>query len=99
VSLTEQDRRETEALLLQLEEADDLDNATDHPAFLLDKVKCVDATTGETFQFQLLDEDAPWYWQRKLLDSWISDEKNIVLKARQLGITWLAAGLALWYVL
>lgn len=71
----------------------------EHPAYLLDQVRCVDSTTGETFQFQLLDPEAPWYWQRDLLDLWIDSSKSIALKARQIGITWLAAGYALWMLL
>lgn len=70
-----------------------------HPAYLLDRVRCVDSTSGEVFQFQLLDESAPWFWQRGLLDEWLSSSKHVSLKARQLGITWLAGGLALWTLL
>ena len=70
-----------------------------HPALLLDRVSCVDATTGEQFRFQLLDESDGWYWRRQVLEHWLGSEKSIILKARQLGITWLAAGLALWTVL
>jgi hypothetical protein len=86
-------------LLKGLVELEELDACREHPAFLLSQVECVDATTGEQFQFQLLDGSEPWFWQRGLLDSWIANEKNVVLKARQLGITWLAAGLGLWTVL
>ena len=86
-------------LLLALDEADEADECREHPAHLLDRVQCIDATSGEQFQFQLLDPEAPWYWQREVLDAWLSHEKSVVLKARQLGITWLAAGLGLWQVL
>lgn len=70
-----------------------------HPAYLLEHVRCVDAKTGETFTFQLLDTDAPWHWQREVVDGWLLDDASIVLKARQLGITWLAAGVGLWTLL
>lgn len=70
-----------------------------HPAYLLDHVKCVDPTDGSWFKFQLVDLEAPWYWQRRLLDEWIASQAHICLKARQIGITWLAAGLALWTLL
>ena len=70
-----------------------------HPANLLQHAECIDSTTGERFQFQLLAEDAPWHWQRGLLDEWLSSSKHVSLKARQLGITWLASGLALWTIL
>ncbi len=70
-----------------------------HPAHLLVYTKCVDNTTGETFQFQLVDEDEPWHWQREVLDEWMGSSKSITLKARQIGITWLAAGYGLWLLL
>lgn len=86
-------------LYLALLEADDVDDCKKHPAYLLEHVKCMDEATGETFTFQLLDPEAGWFWQREVLDSWISHPKSVVLKARQLGITWLAAGYGLWQVL
>lgn len=70
-----------------------------HPALLLRHVTCVDSTTGEQFYFQLEDSEASWYWQRGLLDEWMACSKHISLKARQIGITWLAGGLALWTLL
>jgi hypothetical protein len=70
-----------------------------HPAGLLDHVRCIDAKTGEKFAFTLTDPEAGWYWQREVLDSWIEHPLNLVLKARQIGITWLAAGYALWKLL
>jgi hypothetical protein len=73
--------------------------AMQHPAGLLDHVKCIDAKTGEKFTFTLNDIDAGWYWQRDVLDEWIVNPLNLVLKARQIGITWLAAGYALWKLL
>lgn len=99
VAEVEQSRLEAQALLLALDEADELDRCDEHPAWLLDQVACIDATSGETFKFQLLNPTDPWYWQREVLDGWIGASKSIILKARQLGITWLAAGYALWLVL
>ncbi len=87
------------AMLIALNEQDERDQCRKHPAYLLDRVLCVDATTGEQFNFQLLDETAGWYWQRGVLDDWLTNEKSVILKARQLGITWLAAGYGLWQVL
>lgn len=78
---------------------EELKLAESHPAYLLDHTQCIDAKTGEHFEFQLVDESAPWYWQRGVLDSWISSDRNLILKARQIGITWLAAGLGLWTAL
>lgn len=93
------DVRAAEALLIALDEADERDACAADPAVLLDKVKCVDATTGDQFEFQLIDPSAPWYWQLGVLRGWMANRLSIVLKARQLGITWLAAGYALWTVL
>jgi hypothetical protein len=73
--------------------------ALKHPAGLLDHVSCVDSKTGERFSFTLNDEGAGWFWQRATLDRWIEHPLSVVLKARQIGITWLAAGYALWKLL
>jgi hypothetical protein len=73
--------------------------ALQHPAGLLDHVRCIDPKTGEHFEFTLNDENAGWYWQRAVLDKWIGNTLSLVLKARQIGITWLAAGYALWKLL
>jgi len=73
--------------------------ALQHPAGLLDHVQCIDAKTGERFSFTLNDPDAGWFWQRDVLDKWIPKPLNLVLKARQIGITWLAVGYALWKLL
>src|SRR6185295_15561005 len=84
---------------LTKKEQGEVDLASSHPAHLLEHVSCVDNTTGETFHFQLLDEGAPWYWQRPVLDEWLVSPKSIALKARQIGITWLASGYGLWLLL
>jgi hypothetical protein len=73
--------------------------AMQHPAGLLEHVDCIDAKTGERFSFELLDESAGWYWQRGVLDEWLEHPLNLVLKARQIGITWLGSGYALWKLL
>ena len=73
--------------------------AMQHPAGLLDHVQCIDAKTGERFSFTLTDPKAGWFWQRDVLDEWIEHPLSLVLKARQIGITWLAAGYALWKLL
>src|SRR4030095_14747105 len=40
-----------------------------------------------------------WFWQRGVLDGWMEYPLSLVLKARQIGITWLASGYALWKLL
>jgi len=73
--------------------------ACQHPAGLLEHVKCVDGATGERFSFELMDENAGWFWQRGVLDRLREHTLSIILKARQIGITWLAAGYVLWKLL
>ena len=70
-----------------------------HPAGILRHVACIDTESGEEFRFHLDDPASGWYWQRDVLDWWIANRKTVVLKARQLGITWLAGGFALWHLL
>ena len=41
----------------------------------------------------------PWEYQRDLLDIFLTYKEVIILKARQLGISWLVAGFALWKLL
>jgi hypothetical protein len=82
----------------------------ENPAYLGHFVHCVDAKTGEEFDFDLLTADeraeidipgepGGWHWHREILDAWMVQILSLELKARQIGITWLAALLALWMVL
>lgn len=111
-------RQKDEAWLRQLLslQARDIEQrvaATEHPAFFLQHVECVDSRSGEIFEFQLLnqeesdrigvpcriaakDPDYTWYWQREYLDWILDNRQTITLKGRQLGVTWVWAGLALW---
>jgi len=77
--------------------------ASEHPAFLMQFMHCVDAKTGEEFDFDLLTpqerrsidldgEPGKWFWHRAVLDSWMSQEVSLEYKSRQIGVTWLAAG-------
>jgi hypothetical protein len=87
-----------------------MDLAAQHPAFLLQFVECVDSRSGDVFDFELLTKEecaasgakyisAGWSWQREYLDWILSEDLTITLKGRQLGVTWVWAGLALWYLL
>lgn len=89
---------------------DRLEDAKAHPAFFLHHVKCVDSRSGEVFRFTLLNEEEceslgleyrgeEWGWQREYLDWVMENEQTITLKGRQLGVTWVWAGLALWTAL
>lgn len=40
-----------------------------------------------------------WGWQRELLDMFLAEDQLVLLKGRQLGVTWVSCGLALWYLL
>ncbi len=87
-----------------------LREAARHPAFFLQFVDCVDSRSGDVFKFTLLSEAeaasvrAPWSgddwgWQREYLDWVLEHDQTITLKGRQLGVTWVWAGLALWTAL
>ena len=80
--------------------------AFEHPAFLMQFMHCIDAKTGEQFDFDLLTEeerelvdlDGPpgkWHWHRPVLDSWLEQEVSLEYKSRQIGVTWLASGYGL----
>lgn len=58
----------------------------DHPLVLTQYVRCFDSETLEDFQFGA----EGWEWQEDLLAFWMQNPKSIVLKCRQIGITWLA---------
>ena len=84
--------------------------AMEHPAFMLQFMHCVDAKTGEDFDFDVLTQEeresidldgeaGPWFWHRAILDSWIRQEVSLEYKARQIGITWLGAAYGLWKAL
>src|SRR4051794_1668820 len=41
----------------------------------------------------------PWPWQLRLAQVWRERRQGIILKGRQLGVSWLAAAYALWTAL
>ncbi len=84
--------------------------AREHPAYLMQFMHCIDAKTGEEFDFDLLTveeremldlDGAPgkWFFHREILDSWLDQEVSLEYKSRQIGITWLAAAYGLWIAL
>lgn len=87
------------AVRAALTELQEIEACREHPAGLLRHVHCLDTEIGDEFEFHLDDPEHGWYWQRDLLDWWLANPKTVVLKARQLGVSWLAAGLALWHLL
>lgn len=59
---------------------------------LLDRMSMVDEKSGEVFRFHLNDPESGWYWQRTEVWDVLEEEQVVaILKARQLGITWLCA--------
>ena len=67
--------------------------AARHPADWLKHTEAVDAKTGEVFRFEFADG---WEWQRDELDSYFNEQVLLRLKARQLGVSWLGIGYAVW---
>src|SRR5512146_2789957 len=72
---------------------------------LLDDEQCAEIglePRGEFFDYPDRDTsigEKDWSWQRPYLDWIIENDQTITLKGRQLGVTWVWAGLALWYLL
>ena len=102
--LSEDRQAEARRILIQREYHRRL--CAEHPGYLLNFVECVDAKTGDRFDFDLLTAEerlevgaagspGGWHWQRELLDEWLAYDRWVGLKARQIGVTWLAGGLAL----
>lgn len=88
--------------------------AKDDPKALIAEMQGFDPTFQEHFSFTMYDpDDDPhwpypeprgdigWYWQAEIIDWWMDPElrKFLVLKARQLGVTWLAVALGIWFML
>ena len=77
------------------------------PKALLAEMKGFDPTTQEYFQFDMSGQgeerigDDGWGWQADVIDWWNDPKmrKFLMLKARQLGITWLAVAYGLWHML
>lgn len=65
------------------------------PLALLPHVKCWDERSQKHFRFGMNG----WEWQLELLLWWMSNPTSVTLKARQIGVTWLAAALCLWHLL
>src|SRR5262245_28630434 len=71
----------------------EVEAARHHPAELLRHTMAVDAKTGEEFYFHF---DEGWEWQREELDTYLSNQIILRLKARQLGVSWLGIGYCEW---
>jgi len=80
----------TDEQLRALQEQLDCYRADQHPAYLATYTKIRDETTGRVMTFDL------WDWQTPLLSLMLTEKYLIILKGRQLGVSWLAALLALF---
>jgi len=81
--------------------AKDAQLAREGPVPLLKRMRCFDQREAREFRFNMTDPDGGWFWQRELVDWWMGDGnlRSIVLKGRQIGVTWLATGVAVWKML
>jgi len=65
-----------------------------NPIYFLSKYAWIqNKNTGKTVKWE------PWDYQLDLLDDFLAHRELIILKARQLGISWLVAGYGLWKAL
>jgi hypothetical protein len=66
----------------------------EHPIYFIDSYcQIYDATSGAWIPFRL------WPCQVPVIDSLFANRLNVILKARQLGLTWLVLGYGLWLIL
>lgn len=74
-------------------------DALTHPAALIREMRAWDERETEGFQFNLDHPDGRWGWQGEYLSFLWEHLRTISLKARQLGVTWIVAALAVWFLL
>lgn len=70
--------------------------AQEDPKALIRHMVAFDERAGSEFPLAL---EGDWAWQADTLDVFHAEKRTIVLKARQLGVTWLAAAYAVWMML
>jgi hypothetical protein len=76
----------------------DIYRAQEDVKFFLSHCHATDSRTGEGFSFDFT-AGSGWEWQGEVLQDFIDHQITLALKARQLGISWVAIGYALWKVL
>ena len=69
------------------------------PQYLLAEITAFSPDQQDEFRFNMFDPSKGWYWQRQLVDEIMANGAMLILKARQLGATWVCAAVALWYML
>jgi len=72
--------------------------ALSDPRLFLPYCSATDSRTGEEFSFDF-SKKSGWAWQGDVLQDFMDHQITLALKARQLGISWVAIGYALWKVL
>lgn len=68
------------------------------PRYFLRHTSATDSRTGEEFTFDF-GPDSGWAWQGDVLQDFMDHQITLALKARQLGVSWIAIGYALWKIL
>ena len=69
------------------------------PQHLLAEITAFSPDQQDEFRFNMFEPSRPWFWQRELVDEIMGNGATLILKARQLGATWVVAAVALWYML
>ena len=94
----EADQATTEALVEKFNRLnDEREAALADPRVFLGHTRATDQRTGEQFLFDF-SEESGWAWQGEILDQFREHQVTLALKARQLGISWIAIGYALWKI-
>ena len=71
----------------------------EHPEALVNEMRAWDQRETKWFEFPMSDPADGWAWQLDVLRWFHGNERTIILKARQLGVTWLAGAYVLWVLL
>jgi len=96
--LVQADQATTEALVEKFNRLNaEREAALADPKVFLTFAKATDQRTGEEFDFDF-SEESGWAWQGGVLDEFTQNQITLALKARQLGISWIAIGYALWKI-
>ena len=69
----------------------EIEAAIKDPRYFLRHCSATDSRTGEEFRFDF-GPDSGWAWQGDVLQDFMDHQITLALKARQLGISWIAIG-------
>ena len=90
---------ELELLERDLERFDEYEACRTDPGRLLGHMRCFDERAVAEFRFNMDDPAKPWFWQRGVVDRLTAEKRLVVLKARQIGVTWVGCGVGVWTLL